>query len=351
MAESLLNYIGWSSSPVTPCAELPDIFPFPIAQSLFVDIDVQIIFTRILTDAIERTQGLTEKSQLVLWDNCLKSEKAEGLVTLIAKAMSKREDLFLVYVPAIDLVRRAEQVEEKKIRDDYAKSNRSDTGIYISFREFQKTQMIRLYSALEYLTVASLHKSMNLSKAMQLKFSDLRKSVGAFDKDKVVEQAKAIALHLSNGRDVALDALDKIETTNPDLTAAKTSIDFIAQKMSLYIGMPASYITGLTTSTMSDTGEADAKAVERGLKNYFHSIIKPVCQALFDIKSLSFKSEDFYGLNTALEVAKTFDLVSEEYLSNENKTLIINKAFGLPSESKGDKVIAPPNPGLNNEQG
>lgn len=337
---SFLNAIGWSSSPQTSSYELPDIFPFPIKQSDFVEIDVENIYARILTDVFERTQGIPDNKIKLLFDNCVASEKPDGLITMLSKAMLHRKELFLVYIEGLDLIREADTNEKEQIRKDYAKNNKSSAGVYISFKNYKKSDMVKLYSALDYLTISSLYKSMNISKAVQLKFSDLRKSVGAFDKAQILAQAKEIATALQNGKDVAMDGMDKVESASPDLTATNSAMEFISQKLSFYLGMPASWITGLANKGLGDTGEGDAKAVERGLKAYFFPIVKPVSEALFGV-TLTFKTEDFYGLNTATQTLTTFEATSEQFLSAENKTGIINKLFGLPSNSKGDEVIEP----------
>ncbi len=57
---SWLNFLGGGNSGDD---KLPDIFPIPILQKDFVRIDVQNIYTRILIDALERTQGIAEKNK------------------------------------------------------------------------------------------------------------------------------------------------------------------------------------------------------------------------------------------------------------------------------------------------
>lgn len=338
---SFLNKIGWSSSPDTPTNELPDIFPFPILQRDFVSIDVENIYARILTDVFERTEGIPNEKLKLLFDNCVASEKPDGLITMLSKAMLDRKELFLVYDKGIDLIREADLKEAKDIREQYAKSNKSNVGVYISFKNYKKSDMVKLYSALDYLTIASLYKSMNISKAVQLKLADLRKSVGAFDKDAIMVQAKAIAKALSEGKDVAMDGGDNVISASPDLTATNSAMEFITQKLSFYLGMPASWITGLQNKGLGDTGEGDAKAVERGLKAYFFPIVKPVAEVLFGVQ-LTFKSEDFYGIQTATQTLQAFEGTTEQFISTENKLGIINKLFGLPAGSKGDEVVEPP---------
>lgn len=326
---------------------LPDIFPIPIAQAKFVEIDVQNIFTRILMDALERTQGIPDEKKNLLWDNCLASEKQDGLVTLVAKAMVAKGELFLVFYPATNLVGKANQSDEQKIREAYKTKaepvslDAGATGIYLTFKNFVKSDMVQFYSALEYCAVGGLWKQGNLSKAIQIKINDLRGSVSLSDSAKAKEQAKKMADGLADGKDVLMDAKDILETLKPDMSATNETIEFIAKKQSFYLGLPPTYFGAEAKSGIGDTGKGDSKKTEQGLKGYYFSIVKPTIENLFGIKT-TFKSEDAEGMETALKVLETFDRTSDEHLSAENKTLIVNKSFGLDEDEEGDEPEDPP---------
>ncbi len=163
---------------------LPNIFPMSMSQTDFIRTDVKNIYTRILTDVLERTQGVPEKAESVLWDNCVASESIDGLVTMLAVAMTDKKELFLIYDAGLQLIRKATHEEEVQIRADYKASGKSNTGIFITFKNYNRSDMVKLYSELEYCTVAGLSKSMKLSTAIQLKMTDLRASVGLADSDK-----------------------------------------------------------------------------------------------------------------------------------------------------------------------
>ncbi len=306
--------------------ELPHLFDIGILQSDFVRTDIREIFSKILTDVVERTEGISDKLIPLLWDNCLQSNTNDGLISLLAIAMSDKQDLFIVYNKALGTLRKANSQESEEIRADYVKSGKSSKGVFVSFKNYRRSDMIKFYSAMEYNAIAALAKSMNLSKAIQFKMSDMRASVSLLDADGARLQAIKIAKSLSLGRDVMLDAKDAIESHKPDLVATKESITFIEAKRCFYLSMPLSYVTGEQTSGIGASGEADTKAIERGLKNYYFSIIKPVVEAVFGIKT-TFKSHDFRMLSGAMEALKTFELVGEEYISRENKLLIINNLF------------------------
>ena len=320
---------------------LPQIMPLSIRDKDFIQLDCETIYKRILTDVLERTDGLSEDEQDLLWDNCLANEKANGLVSLLAKAMVNRSELFLVYNPGLKILRKAELAEVTQIRADYLEKGESTAGVFISFKEFMQADMMKLYSALEHCGVASFWKSMNLSKALQIKIKELRSSTGFTDSADIKAQAVEIAKALASGLDIYIDADDVLELLKPDLTATTSAMDLIAQKRSFYLGLPASYITGESSKGIGDQGVGDAKKVEQGLKGYFFSIIKPVTKAIFN-KSISFTTDDFDLIKSSMDVYKTFTLTDEEYVSKINKQKILNRMMGLPANAKGDPVPETP---------
>jgi hypothetical protein len=316
--------------------ELPSLYPLGLSKDDFVKTDVVNTFQMILTDTVERTQGIPEEISDLLWDNCLQNEQKKGLITLLSEAMTDRTDLFLVYDPAIGVLRKATDTERATITADYELRGESPVGVYISFREFKRAELIRIYSALEYLTVSGLNKALNLSTAIQFKVNDLRGSVALVDAEVAKTQAKRIATALANGKDVALDSKDLIELLAPNLEATKASMEFLNEKKSFYLKLPASYISGLQTGGIGSTGEADQKAIERGLKSYFVSIIKPVLKAIFDLQ-VSYKSQDFRMIDQGLKALQTFELIENEALiSQDERRLIVSGLFGLEDSENAD---------------
>lgn len=308
--------------------DLPDIFPMPVTSTAFIQTDVINIYKKILTDTVERTQGMPENAQKLLWDNCLQSESNEGLVSMLARAMSDKNDLFIVYNKTLGTIRKADSSESQAIKADYEKQGKSSVGTYISFRQYEKTDIVKLYSSLEYCLISSLNKTMNLSKAVQFKMNDMRATVSLADSSEVKAQAVKIAEGLRDGKDVMLDGKDIIETAKPDTSAIKEGMAFIDSKRSFYLGLPMSYITGEQTGGIGSTGEADSRAVERGLKGYYFSIIKPSVEAIFNVQTF-FKSNDFRQLDGALEALKTFSIIENDLISAENKKLIVERLLDI----------------------
>lgn len=330
---SIATWFGFTASPRS--GELPDIFPLEMSKTDFIRTDIINIYTKILTDVLERTHGLKTDQQDLLWDNCVQSESSDGLITMVAKAMADKKELFLVYDPGVGVIRKADGGEQTQIREDYKKQAESSVGVYISFANYTRSDMVMLYSGLEYATVSALNKDVNLAKAIQIKLKDLRGSTSLVDKADVKAQADDIANGLSNGKDVLLDKDDVIETSNPDLSSIKESIDFLNQKRSFYLGLPEAYINGIQTGGMGTSGENDTKAIERGLKNYYFAIIKPILKALFSVET-KYKSQDFRMLDQGLNALQTFSLVEEDLITLEQKKMIINQIFDFDDDGGSD---------------
>ena len=343
-----MGFFNWNFGS-SNAEKLPQIFPMSVLQADFVSIDCETIFKRILTDTLERTDGLSEDEKVLLWDNCLGGENQDGLVSLLAKAMVDKKDLYIAYFASLKVIRKANSQEEAVIKAGYkekgdpVKLENGGVGIYITFKNFRQSDMIRLYSALEYCGVNSFWKSMNLSKALQIKINELRSSTGLNDSTDVKKQAVEIAQALSEGLDIYIDAKDVLELLNPDLTATNSAMELIEKKRSFYLGLPASYLQGSSSKGLSDTGQGDSKKVEQGLRGYYFSIIKPVIKGIFD-KNTTFKSEDFDQIMASMEVMKTFAITDDELVSQDNKRGILNKMLGLPADAKGDPP-AKPEPG------
>lgn len=333
---SMLSAFKFKTGNYSTDSEISEIYPLSLEFDFFVRSDIENIYKKILIDCVERTQGISEKIEPLLWDNCLESESRQGLISLLAEAMANKRELYLIYSSDLYLIRKADTGEAQQIKADYSTKGYSDTGVYISFKSYDKTDLLKIYSGMEYSVLNSLNKSMNLSKAIQIKMSRLRESVGALDQTPVVEQAKSIASALSKGSDILLDKEDEIVTSTPEMASTREAIMFLDAKRSFILSLPLSYINGEQTGGIGSTGEADSRAVERGLRQYWISIIKPALQEIFGIKA-TFKSQDYRQITSALEAVKTFELISEDLISLENKRLIVSKLFDIDNDLKGER--------------
>lgn len=318
---------------------VPAAFVFGLIESDFIKADLELTYSKILTDTFERVHGLPDEVMPVLWNSCVQSEASKGLVSLLACAMCDARDLFLVYSPSLKVIREATSAEAAAIRADYEKQAKSDKGVFVSFKKFHITPMLKIYSALEHACLASLHKSTNLSKAIQYKVKNMRASVSLADSAPAIDQAKALAKALGNGQDIMTDVEDSIETASPNIEPTKNAIAFLQAKRAYILNAPLAYVTGEQAMGIGTTGEADMRAIERCLKGFFNTIVRPLCLAIFNV-AVEFRSEDFRDVQSGLEVLKTFDLVTDDYMSRETKQETVARFFDLDVEAERKRIEA-----------
>lgn len=334
----LLDFVFNKKNSVSE-SQIPEIFPLSLSKKLFIKSDILHTYVKILTDVIERTHGIPEDAKPSLWDNCLQNEANRGLVSLLAEAMTEKTDLFLVYVPSTKVLRKATPEEQERIRSDYKAKGESPLGVFISFKNYRRTEMLEIYSEFEYCVLSSLNKTLNISKAVQIKINELRSSVSLNDSSVAVEQARSIAKALGEGDDVLLDKQDEITSANPDTSSTEKAIGFLDAKRAFILSLPIAYVTGELTGGIGSSGEADMREVERGLKQYFVSIIQPVSKAIYKVDT-EFKSQDFRQMTTALQVLKDFDLTSDEYMSRESKKEVVARVFDLDPDQEQKRLSA-----------
>lgn len=333
----------------TSSNEIENIFPLALIKNDFIHNDIVSTYQKILTDTIDRTFGIPKAAQQFLWDNALVSENNCGLVSMLAQAMADQKDLFIVYKPSIGVIRKATFAEEQVIRADYQKDGSSKNGVYVSFKKYKRTMMFKIWSEFEYCLLAGMNKQLHISQAMQIKINELRSSVSLNDSTVAVAQAQSIASALKKGNDVMIDKNDEVAVLSVNMDASEKGMDFLAQKKAWILSVTAAYLSGEQTSGIGSTGENDSRALENGLKQYFLTIIKPVCDLLFDI-DCKFRSRDFRDIASSLEVLKTFDLVSNENISQQAKQEIVARVFDLDLDEEQKQIKKEGKSQVNNNQ-
>lgn len=309
------------------------IFDFKLECRDFVEFDIELTYKKILVDVLERTTGITTDINHVLWDNCVQDDSNEGLISILVDCMINKSDVYLVYKKSVKVLRKATSEEEVKIKQDYKKNGRSNVGVFISFKNYRRTEVLKIYSELEHAILASLYKSVNISKAVQLKINQLRQSVSEEDAPIAEKQAVSIADGLRKGKDVFLDKDDEITTATPSTEATEKAIHFLNAKRAYILSMPLSYIDGEQTGGIGTTGESDMRAVERGLLQYFFEIIQPVFKALFGI-DVKFRSQDTRYLTSAREMLSAFDVLTTDLLSRKTMQELVAQQFNLNAEEE-----------------
>lgn len=308
--------------------EIEALFPLSINCAHFIKNDILSTYQKILTDTVDRTFGVPKKAEQYLWDNVIEGDNHKGLITMLATAMTDKKDLYIVYKPGIEVIREATREEQETIKADYEKNGKSSTGVFVSFKHYRRTEMLKIWSEFEWCLLGGMNKQLHLSQAVQIKINEMRASVSLQDSQVAIAQGRGIADALRKGNEIMIDKNDEIAMLGVNMDASKSSMEFLATKKSWILSLPASYLSGEQTAGIGSTGENDSRAIEAGLKQYFLTIIKPVFDLLFTI-DCKFKSRDFRNITSALEVLKTFDLVSDDNLSRESKQEIIARVFDL----------------------
>lgn len=316
---------------------LPSMFAFTLASDVFVRHDVVTTYKKILMQTLDRTHGLEDDHWKTLSDSCVKTNMTKGLITLLAEAMYDKSDLFIVYKNGV--IRLAENAEQAQIRADYKEHAHSDVGTWISFVNYDLTDMLIIYSTLEYFILCGLYKSVNVSKAIQLKMSDMRSSTSLDDSAVVIEQALRIANALAAGKDILLDAKDSVGTTTPDINPVKTAIAFLDAKRCYYLNLPLAFVSGEQAAGIGASGDADARAIDRGLAPYFLSIVQPVVEEIYDV-DVDYRPEDTRQITAGLEILKGFELSSDDLLSLQTKRGLVARAFDVDPAKELEQIEA-----------
>lgn len=330
---SIIDAFKFKTGQATFKQLLPDSWSLSVTKKDFVKRDLENLYNKILTDVIDRTQGITEVESY-FFDNCMGGESNKGLVSLLADAMSSESDLYFVIDRSLEIIRKATNDEQQQIKKDYESKSESSIGFFVSFKDYTKTKMAKIYSELSFNSLASINKQSNLSSAIQFKIAQLRASVSNGDMAAIEQQAVDMAKALSDGKDIALDSQDIIEIPSVDVSATKEAFLFSSEKIALHLGMPLSYIVGARQGqSLNDSGEGDTKSVERGLRNYYRSIIKPILKKVFETDSV-YKSQDFRQIQAGLSALQTFSITEEDLLNNSEKRIILESLFDLDSEQE-----------------
>lgn len=315
-----------------------DIDPFwllSISQALFCELQLRAIYTRILTDVIARSETIPTVYRSLLRDS-MEGFGQRGLVEHIVHAMANQSDLVLKYEAGILYV--PNYGEKQQIVDGWKNGIKPANTLLLSFRNYYKTTIMRQYLHHKYLLLGTQHRALNLSSALIMKIDNMRATVSLKDSPVAIEQAREIAIALVNGSPAILDSKDIIELPKVDIGPIKEVANDLQSEISLILGLPLSWVAGKQKVGLGDSGDADARAIDRGLEPYFWESIYPAFELLFGVK-LKFRSENFEMLAQGLEALRTFELIGDDLISLENKRRIISSLLNIENDLEGNERI------------
>lgn len=320
---------------------LPVLWDVQLRASLYTEIQLRSIYARILSEVFARSYKIPDAFRSLLRDS-MEGGGQRGLIEHIVCAMANQSELILKYEAGILHV--PEYNERRKIIDEWKRVNKPQQTLYLSFQNYHKTTMLRQYLLHKYLLLCTQHKALNLSASLLIKIADLRKSVALNDSTPAKDQAREIAQALLDGAPALLDVEDMIELPKPDMSVLKEVAEDVHSEISLILGLPISWVAGIQKTGLGDSGDADARAIERGLEPYFWESAYPSFRLLFD-NTLRFKTEDYRNVSQALEAMRTFQLDDGQLLPKELQQRILYQLLDIQEEPPGvkePKVIEAP---------
>lgn len=300
------------------------IAPFCVEMDVkdFVDFKVITLYAKILRRCYAKSSGLSDEQAANLWDSVDLGDAQHGIINKVSFAMAKKKELVLFKDGGI--IREAEPAEAEQIKRDYEERGRSDKGVYLNFQKYAMTDVLRLYMAFIFEIIRGAWVNVNLTKALQLKIADARKTIAASDAADPMQVASNVVSALKNGKSVFLDAGDEVKTTDLQTQAIKDALSLVYGLLAGELGVSTSFICGELTSGMAVTGEADVNANEDGIKDFFNSVFKPIMDKLFNV-SLKFKSDNWRRIK---EFATIIPFVeTAEYIDDEKKRELLERLF------------------------
>jgi hypothetical protein len=304
--------------------DLASPYKLQVDEKIFIDFNTSLLYQKILKRCYAKSLNFPEEAALNLWDSVELSNAQHGTISLISDAMTKKQELILVNDAGI--VRVATSEEAQEIKKDYADGKTSKKGVYMNFQKYTMTDIIKVYMSLIYDIMGGAKTNLGLTKALQIKIADLRKTIATSSSEDTVSQAKAIAGALKDGKSVGIDAGDSIVTTELQTQPIIDGLKLVYGCLASILGVSTSFICGELTSGMAVTGEADVNANEDGIKDFFNSVFKPIHDKLFDIK-LKFKSDNWRKIKEFSSIIPYIE--SSMYLDEGKKKELINGIFGV----------------------
>lgn len=300
------------------------IAPFTVDMKAadFVDFKVVTLYAKILRRCYAKSSGLSDEQAANLWDSVDLGDAQHGIINKVSFAMAKKKELILFKDGGI--VREAEPAEAEQIKKDYAERGRSDKGVYLNFKKYSLTDVLRLYMAFIFEIIRGAWVNVNLTKALQLKIADARKTIAASDAADPMQVASNVVSALKEGKSVFLDAGDEVKTTELQTQAIKDALSLVYGLLAGELGVSTSFICGELTSGMAVTGEADVNANEDGIKDFFNSVFKPIMDKLFGV-SLKFKSDNWRRIKEFAQIIPFVE--TAEYIDEDKKRELLERLF------------------------
>lgn len=306
---------------------LPEIFPFGLCRQDFVHFKLISIYENLLTQCHNRSRGFKDNQEKTLWNNyeAVNSYNTRGVIRLISISMSEQRTMAISYDKSTNVAQEALGEKFAEILNDYRKMTRSDKGVYINFERYYKSCIIAEYLNLLYSALLSANAQLGLSRAVQFKADKLRETQANNSNDEWKSQAKQVVDSVLAGRAVLISKDDELKLPDVNVEPVQNAIEFYSQLIAGELGVSTGFVTGIIKNGMNSTGEAEMMADENGIKVFFYSVFKPICDSLYKI-NLEFVTDNY---RKTAELAKVIPyLESSEAVSDEQLEKFVKYMLG-----------------------
>ena len=300
-------------------------FDLSLNEKNFVDYMVSDLYQSILTMCFDKIifpdaeQDFKDKITPSFYDNLSVEGINKGIIKNLAYGITQNQKVFLVNASAGDdiIVRQGTQEELQKY--EKAQGNIKNQ-IQMDFTKYNQSKALKLFYSMIYWIIRATNTNVKISNSVLVKIAKLRELVAKEDAEDVIKQAKEINDAIKKGNSIIADKDDTMERLEINSQATKDALDVAFSLVSGLIKMPLSFVNGELTTGLTQTGDSDNLAIERGLKNYYYTILKPCTEKLFETKT-RFSSDNTAKLKTLIGILPQLELST--LLTDDEKRAII----------------------------
>ena len=300
-------------------------FDLSLNEKNFVDYMVSDLYQSILTMCFDKIifpdaeQDFKDKITPSFYDNLSVEGINKGIIKNLAYGITQNQKVFLVNASAGDniIVRQGTQEELQKYEKEQGNIKNQ---IQMDFTKYNQSKALKLFYSMIYWIIRATNTNVKISNSVLVKIAKLRELVAKEDAEDVIKQAKEINDAIKKGNSIIADKDDTMERLEINSQATKDALDVAFSLVSGLIKMPLSFVNGELTTGLTQTGDSDNLAIERGLKNYYYTILKPCTEKLFETKT-RFSSDNTAKLKTLIGILPQLELST--LLTDEEKRAII----------------------------
>lgn len=301
-------------------------FDLNVNERDFVNYMVADLYQNILTMTFDKIifpgkESFKDNIISSFYDNYSVENIQKGIIKNLSIAMERTEPVFFVNASISEkevIVRTGTSEELEKYEE--AKGN-VKKQIKMDFSKFHQAKLLKIFYQMIYWIIRATNTNVKISNSVLVKIAKLRELVAKEDADDVIIQAKEINNALKQGNSIIADKDDSLDRLEINSQSSKDALNEVFNLISGLIKMPISFLNGELTTGLTQTGDSDNLAIERGLKNYYYMILKPIIEKLFEVRC-AFSSDNTAKLKTLISMLPQLELST--LLTDEEKRAIID---------------------------